>query len=407
MRLHPRTGRNIRRRGNPSTRPDQSTGTGRYLSLHERLLIADLLRQDVTLRAIAAELGRSTSTISRELSRHRDQHGRYQPHQAEHAAARQRLRPRQPKLVLDDRLRQLVQRKLNRYWSPEQIAGWLRTTRSHEAGRTVCTETIYRALVVPGARCLHDRYTARLRTGRRLRRAHHITRSLKDGAVRNMTSIRDRPEAVAARVEPGHWEGDLIIGLGSASAMITLRERVTHYGIIVNLPGDHTALTVNAALQQVFDQLPPHLTRTLTWDQGSEMARHQELAAGDRPEDLLRRPQQPMAAGRERELQRPRQTVLPQEHGPVSTQRRARHRHYAPAERPSPEEPRLSDAHSTVPRRTAARLTSGNRRARARAVRSNRQFASHCCCVDRQNSPPCVGNFSGRVLRDPVVRGRA
>jgi IS30 family transposase len=277
MRLHPRTGRNIRRRGNPSTR--QSTGTGRYLSLHERLQIADLLRQDVTLRAIAAELGRSTSTISRELSRHRDQHGRYQPHQAEHAAARQRLRPRQSKLVLDDRLRQLVQRKLNRYWSPEQIAGWLRTTRPHEAGRTVCAETIYRALVVPGARCLHDRYTARLRTGRRLRRAHHITRSLKDGAVRNMTSIRDRPEAVAARVEPGHWEGDLIIGLGSASAMITLRERVTHYGIIVNLPGDHTALTVNAALQQVFDQLPPHLTRTLTWDQGSEMARHQELAA--------------------------------------------------------------------------------------------------------------------------------
>lgn len=279
MRLHPKTGRNIRARGNPSARPQDSVGAGRYLSLHERLQIADLLGHGVTLRAIAAELGRSTSTISRELQRHRDQHGRYNPHQAEQAAGQQRLRPRQSKLVLDSRLRQLVQRKLNRYWSPEQIAGWLRTTRLHDTGCTVCTETIYRALVVPGARCLHERYTARLRTGRRLRRAHHITRSFKDGAVRNMTSIRDRPETVAARIEPGNWEGDLIIGLGSASAMITLRERVTHYGIIVNLPGDHTALTVNAALRQVFDELPPHLTRTLTWDQGVEMARHQEPAA--------------------------------------------------------------------------------------------------------------------------------
>lgn len=206
MRLHPRTGRNIRRRGNPSTHPDQSSGTGRYLTLHERLQIADLLGHDITLRAIAAELGRSTSTISRELDRHRDQHGRYQPYQAEQAAARQRLRPRQSKLVNDEQLRQVVQRKLNRYWSPEQIAGWLRTTRLHEAGRTVCAETIYRALIVPGARCLHHRYTAKLRTGRRLRRSHHITQSRKDGAVRNMTSIRDRPEEVSARVEPGHWE---------------------------------------------------------------------------------------------------------------------------------------------------------------------------------------------------------
>ena len=94
-----------------------------------------------------------------------------------------------------------------------------------------------------------------------------------------MTMIKDRPVEVQDRVEPGHWEGDLIIGLGSASAMITLRERVTHYGIIVNLPSDHTARTVNAAVQQAFAQLPPHLVRTLTWDQGSEMARHQELAA--------------------------------------------------------------------------------------------------------------------------------
>ncbi len=171
-----------------------------------------------------------------------------------------------------------MQRKLNRYWSPEQIAGWLRAQHPDDPTRTVCTETIYRALVVPGARCLHSRYTTKLRTGRALRRSHVLTRSRKDGAVRNMIMIKDRPDEVAARIEPGHWEGDLIIGLGSTSAMITLRERVTHYGIIINLPGDHRAVTVNAALQAAFDQLPAGLTRTLTWDQGSEMARHQDLA---------------------------------------------------------------------------------------------------------------------------------
>ncbi len=279
MSCHPRTGRNIRRRGEPVTRPEPTTGAGRYLSLLERLQIADPLGHGASLRTIARELGRSASTVSRELHRHTDEHGRYQPHQAEQAAQQQRQRPRQPKLLADTRLRDVVQRKLNRYWSPEQIAGWLRAQHPDDPARSVCTETIYRALIVPSARCLHIRYTGKLRTGRALRRSHANTRSRKDGAVRNMTMIKDRPTEVQDRVEPGHWEGDLIIGLGSRSAMITLRERVTHYGIIINLPGDHTALTVNAAVRQAFAQLPPHLVRTLTWDQGSEMARHQDLAA--------------------------------------------------------------------------------------------------------------------------------
>ena len=279
MSCHPRTGRNIRRRGDPAIRPEPTTGAGRYLSLLERLQIADLLGHGESLRTIARELGRSASTVSRELHRHTDEYGRYQPHQAEQAAGQQRRRPREPKLLADTRLRDVVQRKLNRYWSPEQIAGWLRAQHPDDPARTVCTETIYRALIVPSARCLHTRYTGKLRSGRALRRSHVNTRSRKDGAVRNMTMIKDRPAEVQDRVEPGHWEGDLIIGLGSRSAMITLRERVTHYGIIVNLPADHTALTVNAALHQAFDQLPPHLVRTLTWDQGSEMARHQDLAA--------------------------------------------------------------------------------------------------------------------------------
>ena len=277
MSIDPRTGRGIRRRGAPTERLEQPSG--RYLLLVERLQIADLLGHGLSLRAIAAELGRSVSTISRELARHRDEQGRYQPYQAEHAAMDQPRRPRAPKLVADDRLRELVQRKLNRFWSPEQIAGWLRVQHPHDPARVVCHETIYRALLVPGGRCLHSRYTAKLRTGRTLRRSHHSTGHHKDGVVRNMVMISDRPVEVHDRVQPGNWEGDLIIGLGSRSAMVTLRERVTHFGIIVNLPDDHTALTVNAAVQQAFAGLPRHLVRTLTWDQGTEMARHRELAA--------------------------------------------------------------------------------------------------------------------------------
>ena len=151
MCLHPRTGRNIRRRGDPSKHSEQTTGTGRYLTLPERLQIADLMRQEVSLRAIATELGRSTSTISRELGRHCDEHGRYQPYQAEQAARRQRRRPRKAKLLADARLRGVVQRKLNRYRSPAQITGWLRALHPDDTSRTVCSETIYQALIVPAS----------------------------------------------------------------------------------------------------------------------------------------------------------------------------------------------------------------------------------------------------------------
>ena len=279
MNLHPKTGQRIRDRGWPRSVTVVGVGSGRYLTLMERVHVADLRLHGLSIRAIATELGRAPSTISRELRRHRDDAGRYLPHQAERAATAQRQRPRRPKLVTDTQLRDQVQRKLNRYWSPEQIAGWLRELHPHDPDRRVCAESIYRALLVPRARCLHSRYTAKLRTGRRLRRSHAHTRSRKDGAVRDMEMITDRPTEVTDRIEVGHWEGDLIIGRGSASAMITLRERVTHYGIIVNLPTDHTSATVTAALTRTFAELPAHLARTLTWDQGTEMARHRDLAA--------------------------------------------------------------------------------------------------------------------------------
>jgi IS30 family transposase len=275
-----RTGGRIRARYRQQTvaptRP--AARCGRYLSLRERLQIADLLRLGCSLRRIAAELGRSPSTIKRELDRHRDEHGHYLPQVADHAARVQRRRPRPHKLIANPRLRILVQRKLNRCWSPEQISGWLRRTYPHDAAMWLCPETIYRALLAPGGQGLHKRHCRRLRTGRRIRKSRWLTSPGRGAVVRDMTMIDKRPPEVETKQQAGNWEGDLIVGTGSASAMMTLRERKTQYGIVVNLPDDRTAETVNAAIIEVFAPLPPHMKRTLTWDQGVEMARHRELA---------------------------------------------------------------------------------------------------------------------------------
>jgi IS30 family transposase len=253
--------------------------SGGYLSLRERLQIAGLLQLNYSMRRIAVELGRSPSTIKPELDRHRDDQGRYLPQSADHAACVQRRRPRQHKLIADPALRRLVQRKLNRCWSPDEISGWLRRAHPGDKSRWLCPETIYRALLVLGGQGLHKRYCRKLRTGRRIRKSRWLTRSGPGAVVRNMTMIDQRPAEVETRQQAGHWEGDLIVGTGSASAMMTLRERKTHYGIVINLPADHTAETVNAAAVKAFALLPPHMKRTLTWDQGVEMARHRDLAA--------------------------------------------------------------------------------------------------------------------------------
>lgn len=276
-----RTGGLIRRRHLQQTAAlsAKQRSTGRYLSLPERLQIADLLALGLSMRAVAAELGRSPSTVTRELDRHRDDQGRYLPRGADHRAQLTRRRPRAHKLVANKPLRLVVQRKLNRCWSPDEISGWLRLTHSEDGSMQLCSETIYRALLVPGGQGLHKRYCRRLRTGRRLRKSRWLTRSGHGSTVLNMTMIDQRPAEVEAKEQVGHWEGDLIVGIGSASAMMTLRERKTHYGIIVNLPLDHTASSVNAAATAAFATMPAHMRRTLTWDQGVEMARHQDLAA--------------------------------------------------------------------------------------------------------------------------------
>jgi transposase, IS30 family len=276
-----RSGTNIRRAQQHQTHRPAHVGvsSGRCLDLRERVQIADLHRLGFSMRRIAAELGRYPSTIKRELDRHRDRAGRYLPRTADHDARLQRARPRATRLAANNRLRQLVQRKLNRCWSPDEVCGWLRKTYPDDLSMRLCAETIYRELLLRDNASLHKKYCQKLRTGRRIRKSRWLTRTGHGATVTNKTMIDQRPASAESKLEAGHWEGDLILGIGCASAMVTLRERITQYGIIINLPHDHTANSVNAAVSEAFADLPTHMKRTLTWDQGVEMARHQELTA--------------------------------------------------------------------------------------------------------------------------------
>ncbi|MBM7848719.1 IS30 family transposase [Arthrobacter roseus] len=277
--MHRRTGTLLRRANNyqiPSLQPPP-VAAGRYLDVRERLRIADLLNLGHSMRRVARELGRQPSTIKRELDRHRDGEGRYLPRTADHDARRQRARPKAHKLAANPGLRGLVQRKLNRCWSPDEICGWMKRTYPDDPSLRLCPETIYRSLLLREGQGLHKRYATKLRTGRRIRKTRWRIRTGQGSRIRNMTMIDQRPAEVETRLEAGHWEGDLVVGVGSVSAMMTLRERKTQYGIIVNLPQDHTAASVNAAAISAFAKLPPSLKRSLTWDQGVEMASHEEL----------------------------------------------------------------------------------------------------------------------------------
>ncbi|GAA1847784.1 hypothetical protein GCM10009750_37710 [Agromyces salentinus] len=274
-------GTRIRKQNNfliPSLTPPRPS-SGRYLTGRERVQIADLLRLGCSMRQIGRQLGRHPSTISRELRRHTDAAGNYLPGTADLDAHRQRARPKTPRLVANLPLRLLVQRKLNRCWSPEEIAGWLRKTYPGEPSMHVCHETIYRALLLREPGGLHQRYAMKLRTGRRIRKTRWRTRTGQGSRIRNMTMIDQRPAEIETKQVAGHWEGDLIVGVGSVSAMVTLRERKTQYGMVINLPKDHTAASVNHAVIGAFATLPAHLKRSLTWDQGVEMSSHEALTA--------------------------------------------------------------------------------------------------------------------------------
>lgn len=229
-------------------------------------------------RQIAVALGRDPSTISRELVRNKTGQG-YRATVAQSLTDRRGQRPKPRKLARVP-LRRKVRAMLRKRYSPEQIAGRLRLDFPDDAEMRVSHETIYRSIYVQGCGKLRDELTLALRTGRALRKPHGSHRYGNGGSkIKDMVMISQRPAEVEDRAVPGHWEGDLILGsTASGSAIGTLVERTTGFVILLHLRGDHTARTVADAMIPAMRSLPELLRRSLTWDQGSEMARHKEIS---------------------------------------------------------------------------------------------------------------------------------
>jgi IS30 family transposase len=256
-------------------------GCGRYLSVGEREEIAVGLAAGQSLRVIAARLGRSPSTISREVRRNSRGRRYYRGLAAQGQAQHRAARPKTARLAASPVLRAWVQDKLEQRWSPEQISVMLAREFPDDLGMRVSHETIYQSLYVQGRGALRRELAACLRTGRALRRPRRKAGERRS-RIKGMVMISDRPAEAADRAVPGHWEGDLIAGRDNKSVIGTLVERSTRFVLLLYLPHGHDAAGVAEAMTAAMGTLPAHLRRSLTWDQGREMAAHAQItvAAG-------------------------------------------------------------------------------------------------------------------------------
>jgi len=243
------------------------------LSLAEREEISRGLASGLSIRSIADGLSRSPSTICREVNANGGPQ-KYRALPADRGAQRRTLRPKRAKLAQCRRLRSVVERKLEARWSPQQISGWLAERYPNDPEMRVSHETIYQSLFVQSRGALRKELHSCLRTGRAMRRAKAYTkRGVGQGQIRNMVMISERPAEVADRAVPGHWEGDLIFGKKMTS-IGTLVERHSRYVILLKLPNGHGASAVRQAMTKRILTLPAQLRRSITWDQGKEMAEH-------------------------------------------------------------------------------------------------------------------------------------
>jgi IS30 family transposase len=258
-------------------RPPGVTYCDRYLDREERYELARLRESGLSVRQIGARLGRSPSTISRELARNAaPRGGGYQPERAHRLAWERQRRPKPSRLSQHPVLRARVQQLLDRRYSPEQISGRLRVLYPDDPAMRVSHETIYQSIYVYPRGELRRELKACLRTGRavRRRRGRRERRATIVGAV----PIGQRPPEVEGRLVPGHHEGDLIMGSkASNSAVGTIVERVTGYLTLLPLHAGHDAATVADAIIEHMTVLPPWFARTLTWDRGTELARHARI----------------------------------------------------------------------------------------------------------------------------------
>jgi IS30 family transposase len=247
------------------------------LSLAEREEISRGIAAGQSLRAIARQPGRAPSTISREIAGNGGC-GAYRALVADRAARRRAHRPKTAKLARCKRLRRVVEARLAELWSPQQIASWLALAYPDDAEMRVSHESIYMSLFVQGRGALRKELHACLRTGRAMRRPAARTKGgFGQGQITNKVMISERPAEVADRAVPGHWEGDLLMGR-RMTAIATLVERKSRYVMLLRLPAGNSAESVRAAIAKRIVTLPAQLRRTLTWDQGKEMAQHAQFS---------------------------------------------------------------------------------------------------------------------------------
>jgi transposase, IS30 family len=258
-------------------RPPDVTYSARFLDREERYELARLLGLGLSRRQIAARMGRHPSTIGRELDRNKDPRtGAYQPERAHRLAWQRQRRPKPSKLSRDPVLRAEVQQMLTRGYSPGQASGRLQVEFPDDPGMRVSHETVYQSVYVYPRGGLKRELAAHLRSGRgtRRRRGRREMRGKIIGAV----PIGQRPPEVQGRLVPGHHEGDLVMGsAASNSAVGTIVERTTGYLTLLHLPDGHTADAVAAAVITRMTRLPGWFARTLTWDRGTELARHARI----------------------------------------------------------------------------------------------------------------------------------
>jgi IS30 family transposase len=249
--------------------------SGFRLSFEERVEIAIRLARGESDAEIARGLGRHRSTIGREIARCRSR-GVYRPAAAQRQADRLARRPKPTRLIANPRLLAEVEAGLGRRWSPQQISHWLQREHPDDVGMHVSHETIYQSLYVQSRGELRRELTAKLRTRRRRRKPQGQREDR--GRITGMVSIADRPPEADDRRVPGHWEGDLLLGAHGRSAIVTLVERHTRYVLLARLT-DQTSVHVADVLAERIAHLPEHLVRSLTWDQGRELAAHRRFTA--------------------------------------------------------------------------------------------------------------------------------
>jgi IS30 family transposase len=256
-------------------RPLQRIRSSTALTLTEREEISRSIVAGHSMRAIARNLERSPSTISREIKRNGGVET-YRAAEADTATWDRAHRPKPCKLLKNQQLASAVADKLRQQWSPQQVAGWLKHSHPGNEELHVSHETIYKTLFIQTRGALKKELTEHLRRARVMRRSrHHSQKTDNHGKISDAVSISDRPAAVEDRAVPGHWEGDLLFGSGN-SQIATLVERHTRYVMLVKIARKDTQTVIDALIKHA-GKLPQELYKSLTWDRGKELADHKRF----------------------------------------------------------------------------------------------------------------------------------